>query len=143
MPETMNKEAMSQSVSFDAIRIGLASPEKIREWSNGEVKKPSYDVKIGDIIEIKFGGNHSSCVQDDLYYTGSKAEGWQKSEKKIYSYVYHYQINVNNTKFGCLHISSVDEINEEKLAEIIQMMGDSLVVLNTEEFFIWRCNIKT
>ena len=25
---------------FDAIRIGLASQEKIRSWSNGEVKKP-------------------------------------------------------------------------------------------------------
>ena len=31
MPETTNKEAINQSVSFDAIRIGLASPEKIRE----------------------------------------------------------------------------------------------------------------
>ena len=40
MPETTNKEAINQSVSFDAIRIGLASPEKIREWSRGEVKKP-------------------------------------------------------------------------------------------------------
>ena len=40
MPEIMNKAAMNQSVSFDAIRIGLASPEKIREWSHGEVKKP-------------------------------------------------------------------------------------------------------
>ena len=40
MPEIMNKDAMNQSVSFDAIRIGLASPEKIREWSKGEVKKP-------------------------------------------------------------------------------------------------------
>ena len=26
--------------SFSAIRIMLASPEKIREWSHGEVKKP-------------------------------------------------------------------------------------------------------
>ena len=26
--------------TFDAIKIGLASPEKIREWSHGEVKKP-------------------------------------------------------------------------------------------------------
>jgi len=26
--------------AFDAIRIGLASPERIREWSYGEVKKP-------------------------------------------------------------------------------------------------------
>ncbi len=40
MPETMNKETTNQSVSFDAIQIGLASPEKIREWSRGEVKKP-------------------------------------------------------------------------------------------------------
>ena len=27
-------------VNFDAIQIGLASPEKIRSWSHGEVKKP-------------------------------------------------------------------------------------------------------
>ncbi len=26
--------------NFDSIKIGLASPEKIREWSRGEVKKP-------------------------------------------------------------------------------------------------------
>lgn len=26
--------------TFDSIKIGLASPEKIREWSHGEVKKP-------------------------------------------------------------------------------------------------------
>ena len=25
---------------FDAIKIGIASPEQIREWSFGEVKKP-------------------------------------------------------------------------------------------------------
>ncbi len=34
-----NKEAY-EPLTFDAIRIGLASPEKIREWSRGEVKKP-------------------------------------------------------------------------------------------------------
>ncbi|MGN0341958.1 MAG: DNA-directed RNA polymerase subunit beta' [Roseburia sp.] len=39
MPEAMNKDAY-QPISFDAIKIGLASPEKIREWSRGEVKKP-------------------------------------------------------------------------------------------------------
>jgi len=31
---------MFEMNNFDAIRIGLASPEKIREWSRGEVKKP-------------------------------------------------------------------------------------------------------
>ncbi|WP_343246344.1 DNA-directed RNA polymerase subunit beta' [Diplocloster hominis] len=39
MPETTSSEAY-QPMTFDAIRIGLASPEKIREWSRGEVKKP-------------------------------------------------------------------------------------------------------
>ena len=39
MPETANKEAY-QPMTFDAIKIGLASPEKIRDWSRGEVKKP-------------------------------------------------------------------------------------------------------
>ena len=40
MPETVNKEETNEAFSFDAIRIGLASPERIREWSHGEVKKP-------------------------------------------------------------------------------------------------------
>ena len=37
---TENKNESCQSISFDAIKIGLASPEKIREWSKGEVTKP-------------------------------------------------------------------------------------------------------
>ncbi len=39
MPEVVNNEG-SQEITYDAIKIGLASPEKIREWSRGEVKKP-------------------------------------------------------------------------------------------------------
>ena len=35
----MENEAY-QPLTFDAIKIGLASPEKILEWSHGEVKKP-------------------------------------------------------------------------------------------------------
>ena len=31
---------VTQEEEFDAIKIGLASPEKIRSWSYGEVKKP-------------------------------------------------------------------------------------------------------
>ena len=40
MTETMNKQEAYQPMTFDAIKIGLASPEKIREWSRGEVLKP-------------------------------------------------------------------------------------------------------
>ena len=39
MPEMMSSEAF-QPMTFDAIKIGLASPDKIRSWSHGEVKKP-------------------------------------------------------------------------------------------------------
>ena len=39
MPETKSNETY-QPMTFDAIKIGLASPEKIRDWSHGEVKKP-------------------------------------------------------------------------------------------------------
>ena len=38
MSET--KQEIYQPMTFDAIKIGLASPEKIREWSRGEVTKP-------------------------------------------------------------------------------------------------------
>jgi len=41
MAEMMNKTEDLSSMTFDAVRIGLASPDKIRdEWSRGEVKKP-------------------------------------------------------------------------------------------------------
>ena len=39
MPETVNNESY-QPLTFDSIKIGLASTEKIREWSHGEVTKP-------------------------------------------------------------------------------------------------------
>ena len=35
MPDMTEKQYI-----YDKIKIGLASPEKIREWSHGEVKKP-------------------------------------------------------------------------------------------------------
>ena len=35
-----SNEEQEQSINFDSIQIGLASPEKIHEWSYGEVTKP-------------------------------------------------------------------------------------------------------
>ncbi|MDO4325724.1 MAG: DNA-directed RNA polymerase subunit beta' [bacterium] len=59
MPET---NETYQPLTFDAIKIGLASPEKILEWSHGEVKKPetiNYRTlkpeKDGLFCEIIFG----------------------------------------------------------------------------------------
>ncbi len=39
MPENNNQQTF-QPMVFDAIKIGLASPEKILDWSKGEVTKP-------------------------------------------------------------------------------------------------------
>ena len=39
MPQNIDV-AEEQTLSYDKIKIRLASPEKIREWSRGEVKKP-------------------------------------------------------------------------------------------------------
>ncbi len=36
----MAVKTSNQQIQFDAIKIGLASPERIHEWSHGEVKKP-------------------------------------------------------------------------------------------------------
>ena len=36
----MNNEQQQEPLTFDAIKIGLASPDKILEWSRGEVTKP-------------------------------------------------------------------------------------------------------
>ena len=40
MAEFFKQQEEYKPTTFDAIKIGLASPDKIREWSRGEVKKP-------------------------------------------------------------------------------------------------------
>ena len=66
MPET---NETYQPMTFDAIRIGLASSEKILEWSHGEVKKPetiNYRTlkpeKDGLYCERIFGPTKASAV---------------------------------------------------------------------------------
>ena len=75
----------------------------------------------------------------DLVYEESLRYDEAKTEKDIiYNYRYYYSIYVNDTEACCIHISSIDEASEEKLADIIQMLSDSMVILNTEKFFIWK-----
>ncbi|HKJ83363.1 MAG TPA: hypothetical protein VJ961_04995, partial [Mariprofundaceae bacterium] len=41
MQELLNMFRKPSSIEdFDGLRVGLASPEKVRSWSFGEVKKP-------------------------------------------------------------------------------------------------------
>ena len=55
MTET-KKEPTYQPISFDAIKIGLASPEKILEWSRGEVTKPE-TINYRTLKPERDGGN--------------------------------------------------------------------------------------
>jgi DNA-directed RNA polymerase subunit beta' len=40
LKDLLNLLSREKNEDFDAIRIGLASPDMIRSWSYGEVKKP-------------------------------------------------------------------------------------------------------
>ena len=98
-----------------------------------------------DKIEIKSYKSHFACEYDDNYYQSSiKTDSDYDKEINgnfgMYEYVYRYEIYINDVESGCIHISSIEEASEEKLNEIIQMMQDSLVVINTEKYFIWREN---
>ena len=42
MPETVSNEVY-QPMTFDAIKIGLASPEKIREWERRQITPTIWD----------------------------------------------------------------------------------------------------
>ena len=48
-------------VEFDAIKIGVASPEMIREWSYGEVKKPETHPFPANLALSDF---HAAAVTD-------------------------------------------------------------------------------
>ena len=41
MPQV--SDAIQETLTYDKIKIKLASPDKIREWSRGEVKKAGND----------------------------------------------------------------------------------------------------
>ena len=38
--DSVNVPVEDNNIDFESIKIGLASPDLVREWSHGEVKKP-------------------------------------------------------------------------------------------------------
>ena len=38
---------------FEALKIGIASPDKIREWSYGEVKKPEMVYSVKRFLDLQ------------------------------------------------------------------------------------------
>ncbi len=88
--------------------------------------------------ECNYYNDVTNSVDDFVYEKSFYLDGSKTEEDIIYNHRYHYSIYVNDTEACCIHISSIDEASEEKLADIIQMLSDSMVVLNTENFIIWQ-----
>ena len=82
MAETTNANETYQPMTFDAIKIGLASPEKIREWSRGEVLKPEkeYVEQIRSVTDALYEKNwkiyslKNYWVNDSFPYNGVNAK---------------------------------------------------------------------
>jgi hypothetical protein len=97
-----------------------------------------YNFSKTDKIEIKnsntYKGNElKSCNSFiDSFYEHGIIDSYT-IENLIYNYSSHYELFVNDVEFACIHISSIEEASEEKLDEIIQMLYDNLVIINTEE----------
>ena len=83
-----------------------------------------------DKIEIIKFDTHSCSNSSDIFYEES-IRNTGVNNIWMYHYFCKCGIYVNDVMIGCIHISSIDEASEEKLDEIIQMMYDSLVVINT------------
>ena len=97
-----------------------------------EYKSVKYNFSEDDQIKIQ-PSKESGCVFSylDLYYQESLSSGYRYSKDEVYKSFYHYEILVNDEDFGCIHISCIEEPSEEKLNEIIDMLYDSLVIINT------------
>ena len=89
-------------------------------------------------VNFHYGGYHQFSNQDKIEIRhnstpncqGMCEDAWYK-DSMIYKNAYYYNTFVNDLQIGCIHISSIDEASEEKLDEIIQMLYDSLVIINT------------
>ena len=65
----MSNVTASSEVAFDAIKIGVASPELIREWSYGEVKKPetiNYRTLKPELPAIEDDADADDVMEDDF-----------------------------------------------------------------------------
>ena len=60
MPQYGNEE--EKTLTYDKIKIRLASPEKIREWSRGEVKTKKYVIKELSVTDVVWKSQNPAFV---------------------------------------------------------------------------------
>ena len=93
-------------------------------------------------VDAFVAGDALAAVPSDIYYNSEDAWGLKSiGAEKVWDFstgIHKVYVGVNDTLKCNIHISSIEEASEEKLNEIIQMLLDSLVVINAEDFFIWR-----
>jgi len=75
---------VAQDEQFDAIKIGIASPEKIRSWSYGEVRKP--ETINYRTFKPERDGLFCARLYRQLQYLGDAENGccatWNRGEKR-------------------------------------------------------------
>lgn len=100
-----------------------------------------YNFTENDRIEI-LSSTYTKCTDNSDFPNDYKYEETMQydppEDAAIYNHTYHYSLYVNDLEMCCIHISSIEEVSEAKLNEIIQVMSESLVVMNAKAFFIWR-----
>ena len=120
--ERANNHAYKIKCSFSTVPFNFTSDDEIKIEQSSCTYYPE-----------------NSSLRNDLFYEDTLlSQSAIKEEDCIYNYLYHYSLYVNDAKACCIHISSIEETNEKQLNDIIKMLFDSLAILNTENFFIWR-----
>ena len=113
------------------------------EIENDEHNEHAYKINIHyggyhkfskrDKIEIRHNtATNCKGIIEDAWYMEQGYLDTSKGEYMMYQNAYHYNIFVNDTQIACIHISSIEEASEEKLNEIIQMLLENMVIINTE-----------
>jgi len=111
---------MADVNNFSAIQIGLASPEKIREWSYGEVKRTETinQRRVTDMLmeNILIVGAHFDDAELGAGGTAAKlaAEGKR---------VYKLTLTDNVTKFDAMNINVAYESSRVQSAKACKVLG--------------------
>jgi len=106
--DLLNLTKKGQPEEFDSIRIGLASPETIRSWSYGEIKKPETNGLV----------------------KGNKAlhDWWQEAFEQLPTL--HYKVTsltANENRVFMEYVRSVQGESDMLVAEVLEIKEDKIV----------------
>ena len=95
--------------------------------------KPNKTIFYKDDFEIKILNEDEMSGEYSIKSVDYQDERLSNNEgEKSYDFVYSLALLINGEFEMSIKISSIEEASEEKLEEIVQMLMDSIVIINTE-----------